>query len=99
MSAALRQTRYADLCAEARLSIAPDEEVRAERQWVKGSAEEQIRLSWWKHGRMVPRPASLSEAQLVALLERGIAEGVFTPFFLRQLLGVMERNAHALVQD
>lgn len=42
---------------------------------------------------MVPRAPHLTEAALINLLDRGIEAGVFTPFFLRQLLLVMERRA------
>jgi hypothetical protein len=99
MPEALRKTAYAELCAEASVELGGGAEVRLERLWVKGRAEEVMRLSWWKAGRMVPRPADLSEAQLITLLERGIAAGVLTPFFLRQLLMVMERNAEAVLEE
>ncbi len=99
MPDALRKTAYAELCADARLELGGGAEVRLERLWVKGRAEETMRLSWWKNGRMVPRPADLSEAQLITLIERGINGKVLTPFFLRQLLMVMERNAEAILEE
>lgn len=99
MPEALRKTPYAELCADASIETGDGAEVRLERLWVKGRAEEVMRLSWWKAGRMAPRPADLSEAHLLVLIERGIAAGVLTPFFLRQLLLIMERHAEAMLEE
>lgn len=99
MPEALRKTAYAELCADARIDLDDGAEVRLERLWVKGRTEEMMRLSWWKNGRMIPRPADLSERQLIQLIDRGIQDKVLTPFFLRQLLMVMERNAEMILDE
>lgn len=99
MPEALRETRHAALCAEARLPTGEGDEHRIERMWLKGGDAEVIRWSWWRKGRMLPCSPHLTEAELVQLLDRGIETGVLTPFFLRQLLMVMERRAEAILSD
>ena len=49
------------------------------------------RFSWWKEGRMVPRPLDATEDQLQALFKDSLQAGVFSGRFvaeLRQLLDV-----------
>ena len=96
MPEALRKTPHAELCAEACLVQDGGSEYRIERMWLKQGEVEVIRWSWWKGRRMIPRAPHLTEAELVHLLDKGIEAGVFTPFFLRQLLGVMERRAEII---
>ena len=65
------------------------EEARIERLFVNDSKEEEIRFSWWRRGRLMPRPLDLNERDLLALLERAIDRKVLTPDFrarLRELL-------------
>lgn len=100
MPEALRKTKHAELCADASLSQENGNEHRIERMWLKqAGGAEVIRWSWWRQGRMMPRAPHLTEAELVNLLDKGIEAGVFTPFFLRQLLLVMERRAEMFVTE
>ena len=99
MAEALRKTKHAELCADASLAQENGSEHRIERMWLKEGEAEVIRWSWWKNGRMIPRAPHLTEAELVGLLDKGIEAGVFTPFFLRQLLMVMERRAEMFLAE
>jgi len=86
----MRDTDYATELATARLpSDDGVHECRVERIFVKEENQEEIRFSWWKNGNIVPRPLDLPEEQLLQLLSRGIANGVFTSQFrsaLREML-------------
>lgn len=53
-------------------------EARLERLYVKAPGTVEIRLSWWKNGRMQLRPLDLPEEELWELLALGIREGVLT---------------------
>ena len=53
-------------------------EARLERLLVKGSGEEEIRLSWWKDGRFMRAPLDLPEADLLQLLVEGVHQGVLS---------------------
>ena len=90
---ALRKTPHAELCAEARLPRdGSDDEVRLERLWLKGERYEALRFTAWRRGRFIPRPAHLTEPELVALLDRGLAGCVFSDFFRRQLFLLVARH-------
>lgn len=82
----MRDTRYAEELATATVG-----ENRIERLWVKGEQQEEIRLSWWPGGRMMPRPLDLSEAGLVALLAEGVREGVLSGTFVARLIAEVGR--------
>ena len=94
----LRDTEYATEIATASLSFDDAqeacEEARIERLDVKGrggnrGGQEEIRFSWWREGRMLPRPLDLTEDDLLKLLKSAIERDVFTAKFtirLRQLL-------------
>lgn len=53
-----------------------DSEVRIERLFVKASASEEIRFSWWRAGKMIPRPPDLPESQLLQLMKEAIEKCV-----------------------
>jgi hypothetical protein len=72
----MRDTGYATLIAHSILPFENGEEARIERLHIKSLDREEIRLSWWKNGNMVPRPLDLSEADLMKLIAKGILEGV-----------------------
>ena len=75
----MRDTDYAtELCQPAVLT---DEygEARLERLRLKQTGEVVIRLSWWKDGRMIPRPLDLTEQDLIMLLAKGFRQGVLLP--------------------
>lgn len=81
---ALRDTDYATELSHAALADG-DSEVRIERLRIKASGEEEIRFSWWRQGRLIPRPLDLPESQLVALVARAVAGGVLSPGFLARV--------------
>lgn len=100
MKETLRDTEYAREIATASLSFPSEEtkeeneEARIERLDVKGrgadgTGQEEIRFSWWRGGRMLPRPLDLTEGELLQLLQVAIDKDVFTAKFtirLRQML-------------
>lgn len=56
-----------------------------ERIFVKEHQQEEIRFSWWKNGKIVPRPLDLPEGELLPLMCDAIQKGVFSPAFLKGL--------------
>lgn len=89
----LRDTPYATELAHASITFPGGSEGRVERlRFKEGAADGKVgyRFSWWKDGRMVPRPLDATEDELLALLTNAFKEGVFTEQFekqLRKLLG------------
>jgi hypothetical protein len=81
----LRNTGYAREIARASVDFRDGTEGRIELLFVKSSQQEEIRFSWWRNGRMVPRPLDLPEEALLELLEDAVRQGVFSPDFLRSL--------------
>jgi hypothetical protein len=75
----LRDTGYATEIARSILKLESGDEARIERLRMKASGVIEIRLSWWKDGRMMMRPLDLSEPQLLKLLAQGIRDGVLMP--------------------
>ena len=72
----VRDTNYAtELCQPAILKDG-EGEARLERLQLKKTGDVVIRLSWWKDGRMVPRPLDLTEQNLITLLAKGVRQGV-----------------------
>lgn len=97
---ALRRTPFAELCAEVRLNIADGQEHRLEHLWVKDKNEERsgydaLRWSCWRDGRLLPRPPHLKETDLLALLGKGVDEGLLSPFFVKQLFMIAQRGLMA----
>jgi hypothetical protein len=77
----MRDTEYARELASVAIG-----DNRIERLFVKSEDQEEIRFSWWPDGRMANRPLDIPEEQLVALLAKGISEGVLSPRFLPRLI-------------
>jgi hypothetical protein len=78
----MRDTRYATEIQSASLRWPDsDSEARIEHLYIKSSGEHEIRFSWWKNGRMTPRPLDLSEKDLVKLFRSAVRNGVFTDKF------------------
>jgi hypothetical protein len=76
----LRDTNYAEeLVPPAVVTFPSGDEARLERLRIKETDTVEIRLSWWKDGRMMMRPLDLSEADLMKLLAKGIRQGVLLP--------------------
>lgn len=80
----MRDTDYATELAHAAL-VDGDGEVRIERLRIKASGAEEVRFSWWRQGRLIPRPLDLPESQLVTLVARAVATGVLSPAFLARV--------------
>lgn len=83
-----RDTSYATELATAVIQDG-DSEIRIERLFVKASASEEIRFSWWRAGKMIPRPPDLPESQLLPLMKQAIDNGVFTPNFISELKAML----------
>ena len=65
----MRDTPYASEIARASIGFDAANERRIERIHVKEQGQDEIRFSWWKDGRMTPRPLDLSEKDLLTLLQ------------------------------
>jgi hypothetical protein len=74
----MRDTPYATELA----SAADKDGNRIERLYVKSLHQEEVRFSWWKDGKLIPRPLNLSENALLDLMRLAIARGVFKDAFL-----------------
>ena len=79
MSNDLRDTKYAREIARSVLKWKDGSEARIERLEIKSSKQIEIRLSWWKKGKMEPRPLDLSEADFFKLIVQGIRDGILSP--------------------
>lgn len=76
----MRDTNYAtELVPPAVLEFPSGDEARIERLRIKATGQTEIRLSWWKDGRMMMRPLDLSEGDLLKLIARAIRQGVLLP--------------------
>jgi hypothetical protein len=83
----VRDTTYAqELCEPGIQRFPSGSEARIEKLHIKESGEKEIRFSWWKDGKMVPRPLDLSEDDLIALFKDAFDKGVFTDTFKANLL-------------
>jgi hypothetical protein len=87
----IRDTPYATELAHASFTFPGGSEGRIERLRFKGDGMEGIRFSWWKEGRMIPRPLDATEDQLLALLKNALQKGVFSERFLAELRTVLEK--------
>jgi hypothetical protein len=63
---------------------------KIERLPVDADGQEQIRFSIWSQGKMLHRPLSLTERELVALLQAAIKEGILSRGFIGELHSVTE---------
>jgi len=76
----VRDTEYArELVPPAVITFPGGDEARLERLLIKETNQVEIRLSWWKDGKLMMRPLDLSEADFMALLAKGIRQGVLLP--------------------
>ena len=74
----MRDTSYAQ-------EIASGSEARIERFLIKESQQEEIRFSWWKDNRMIPRRLDLPENELLILIKAALKEKIFSESFLATL--------------
>lgn len=80
----MKETAYAKLIATASLPTG-NNEARIERLEIKESGKAEIRFSWWKDGKFMPRALDLSEDDLVRLIRAGLRQGVLGKIFLNGL--------------
>ena len=63
---------------------------KIERLPINEDGQEQIRFSIWRQGKILQRPLSLTEKELVALLQTAIQEGILSRGFIGELHSVTE---------
>lgn len=61
-------------------------EARAERITIKKTAATAYRFSWWKDGRLAPRPLDLEPAELLKLIQVASEKDVFPVDFKLKLI-------------
>ncbi len=67
-----------------------NEIVKIEKLSVNEAGQEQIRFSIWRQGKMLQRPLSLTQKELVTLLQAAIREGILSRDFTSELHSVNE---------
>ncbi len=67
-----------------------NEVCKIERLPINETGQEQIRFSIWSQGKMLNRPISLTEKELVALLQAAIQQGILSQDFLHELHSIIE---------
>jgi hypothetical protein len=88
----LRDTPYATELAHGSVIFKSSTEGRIERLRFKEGSDagsEGIRFSWWKDGRMIPRPLDATENELLELLKDALQKEVFSQQFLGELREVL----------
>jgi len=63
---------------------------KIERLPIDVDGQEQIRFSVWSQDKMLPRPLSLTEKELVVLVKAAFKEGVLSQQFIGELRSVTE---------
>jgi len=63
---------------------------KIERLPINEDGQAQIRFSLWSQGKMLHRPLSLTEKELVALLQAAIQEGILSRGFIGELHAIIE---------
>lgn len=86
----MRDTKYATELATASIALGPQAEARMEKLHIKEKGRDEIRFSWWKENRLIPRPLDVTEDQLFELFEDAIQKGVFSPDFLGRLSQLLQ---------
>jgi len=74
---AIRATSYCYVLATA-WEGAANGSICLERIFTRERGVEEIRMAWWKDGRIVPRPADIDAVDWVQLFSAAVAAGVFT---------------------
>ncbi len=85
----MRNTKYARELARAIYSW-PDSEARLERLFIKARERDEIRFSWWRNNRLLPRPLDVTEDELFDLLKEAMKQNVFSNSFLLRLKELIE---------
>ena len=63
---------------------------KIEKLPINEDGQEQIRFSIWSRGKMLHRPLSLTEKELVVLLQAAFKEGILSQDFIGELHSVTE---------
>ncbi len=63
---------------------------KIEKLQINGEGLDQIRFSVWSQGKLLPRPLSLTEKELVVLVKAAFKEGVLSQNFIGELRSVTE---------
>lgn len=87
----MRDTDYARELGSVFVEYKEGNEIRLERLLIKETGVEEIRLSWWKNGKLMRAPADLPEDGLVELFRKGVRAHLFTQEFLAQLKSAIDR--------
>jgi hypothetical protein len=86
----MRDTKYAtELCDPGIFRFPSGNEARIEKLRIKETGEEEIRFSWWKGEKMVPRPLDISESDLVSLFRNALENIVFSGDFRSKLRSLL----------
>ena len=81
----VRETQLYGVIREGIFEFEDQQEYRVENLYIKNTGAEEIRFSWWKDGKFIPRPMHATEEQLLDLFNEGIEAGVFTSNFRQRL--------------
>lgn len=73
---AIKETDYCYVIKSA-WSGNENDSICLERIFTKGRCEE-IRLAWWKDGKMANRPADIDAVDWIPLFAKAVQQGVFT---------------------
>jgi hypothetical protein len=91
----LRDTPYAtELAPPASITFPGGSEGRIEYLEFKTGAakgKEGCRFSWWKEGRMLPRPLDVTEDELRELLQKAFRQGLFSGSLVEDLREMLVR--------
>jgi hypothetical protein len=85
----MKETAGAKKLASASIRLG-NEVGKIERLPANAAGQEQIRLSIWNQEKMLKRPLSLTEKELVALLHAALKEGILSRGFMGELHSVTE---------
>ena len=85
----MKEPAGAKKLASASISLG-NEVGKIERLPVNEAGQEQIRFSIWSQGKMLRRPLSLTEKELITLIQAAILEGILSRDFISELHSVIE---------
>jgi hypothetical protein len=73
-----RDTEYATELGAVAGAYPDGDEARLERIRIKTTGVVEIRLSWWKHGRLIPRPLDIPVADFLDLVKAATLAGLLS---------------------
>ncbi len=84
----MRDTKYARELASVSYDW-KDSEARIERLFIKARGHEEIRFSWWRGNRLIPRPLDVTEDELFELLKSARKKNIFSENFLEKVKKIL----------